>query len=52
MDVLARETSVTDADGEAVWSWSPDAGIKRCETPRGATGANKPGTPGRARSSR
>jgi len=21
-----------DADGEGVWSWSPDAGIKSCET--------------------
>jgi hypothetical protein len=28
MDVLARETSVTDADGEIVWSWRPDAGVK------------------------
>jgi len=23
-----RETSVTDADGEVVWFWRPDAGAK------------------------
>ena len=40
------------ADGQAVWSCPPDAGVKSCETFREATVANKPGTPGRARSSR
>jgi len=35
-----------------VWSCPPDAGVKPCETFRKATVANKPGTPGRARSSR
>ena len=51
------------ADGEVVWSWRPDAGVKRArwrcqpyglDTPVAlcATEANKPGTPGRARSSR
>jgi hypothetical protein len=37
------------ADGEIVWSWRPDAGVKFCETFRRATVAKKPGTPGRAR---
>jgi hypothetical protein len=49
MDVLVRETKRVDADGEGVWSRSPDAGIKSCETFREATEAIKPGTPGRAR---
>jgi hypothetical protein len=31
MDALVRQTSAVEADGEAVWSWSPDAGIKRRE---------------------
>jgi len=42
-------TSEADADGKAVWSRSPDAGIKFCETCRRAMVAIKPGTPGRAR---
>ena len=28
MDVLARQTSDADADGEVVWSWRPWAGAK------------------------
>jgi len=28
MDVSARETSAFDADGQAVWSCPPDAGVK------------------------
>src|SRR5262249_43020681 len=52
MDVSARRTSASDADGQAVWSRSPDAGIKFAEDDRQATVATKPGTPGRARSSR
>ena len=31
MDALAVHTSAPKADGEVVWSWSPDAGIKLCE---------------------
>jgi hypothetical protein len=27
----SRETSETGADGEIVWSWRPDAGVKSCE---------------------
>jgi hypothetical protein len=40
------------ADGEVAWSWSPDAGIKPAEDDPPATGAIKPGTPGRSRISR
>ena len=40
------------AYGQAVWSCPPDAGVKSIEMIRSATEANKPGTPGRARSSR
>jgi hypothetical protein len=25
------KTSETEADGEIVWSWRPDAGVKLCE---------------------
>jgi hypothetical protein len=39
------------ADGEIVWSWSPDAGTKLASDSR-ATAANKPGAPRRARISR
>ena len=28
MDALARKTNAAHADGEAVWSWRPDAGAK------------------------
>ena len=28
MDATARETSATEAYGEVVWSWRPDAGVK------------------------
>src|ERR1700760_138145 len=41
-----------DVDGQAVWSWLPDAGVKPSEMIGKAMVANKPGTPGRARSSR
>jgi len=50
------------ADGEVVWSWSPDAGINPWDSSGsafwstrrkpGGTVANKPGSPGRARISR
>src|SRR5690242_3841202 len=32
MDVFARQTSGANADGEGVWSWPPDAGVKPCDT--------------------
>jgi hypothetical protein len=40
------------AYGQAVWSCLPDAGDKLAKDDLRATGANKPGTPRRARSSR
>jgi len=40
-----------DAYGQAVWSCPLDAGVKFAGDPQ-ATEANKPETPGRARSSR
>jgi hypothetical protein len=43
-----HETKRTDADGEVVWSYPPDAGDKLCETFREATVATKPGSPRRA----
>jgi len=27
---MARETNALDVDGEVVWSWRPDAGVKVC----------------------
>ena len=37
-------TNGTDADGEVVWFWRPDAGVKSCgKFPRG-DGGNKPVT--------
>jgi hypothetical protein len=41
MDALARETSALEADGEVVWSWSPDAGIKSCGTFSQGDGGNQ-----------
>jgi len=32
MDAFGLQTSSTEADGKSVWSCSPDAGIKLCET--------------------
>ena len=46
-----RKASGANADGEIVWSRSPDAGIKRAGDLQ-ATEANKPGTPRRSRISR
>jgi len=38
------------ADGEVVWSWHPDAGVKPVEAMISqAMVATKPGSPGRAR---
>jgi hypothetical protein len=31
MDVVGAQTMRVHADGEGVWSWSPDAGIKSVE---------------------
>jgi len=28
MDAEAARRSLSDADGQAVWSWRPDAGVK------------------------
>jgi hypothetical protein len=50
-----RPTSLTrdaDVDGQAVWFWLPDAGVKLRKAICAAMVAKKPGTPGRARSSR
>jgi hypothetical protein len=52
MDASMCETGTLEAVGEIVWSWPPDAEVKLCETLRKATGAIKPGTPGRVRISR
>ena len=49
MDVLVSQASDIDTYGQAVWSWHLDAGVKFAGDPQ-ATGANKPDTPGRARS--
>jgi hypothetical protein len=52
MDALGAQTMCTEAYGQAVWFWLPDAGVNpRVEKPGGMV-AKKPGTPGRARSSR
>jgi len=48
-----RQASDKGADGEIAWSWRPDAGVKSWRAILSkATGAIKPGTPGRARISR
>ena len=39
----AADESAFPADGEVVWSWRPDAGVKSVETIPPATVANKPG---------
>ena len=46
MDADVTKTSVADADGEVVWSWRPDAGVKFVRSKRfsGATVATKPVT--------
>jgi hypothetical protein len=37
------------ADGEAVWSWHPDAGVKFSRKSLGGDGGKKARSPGRAR---
>jgi hypothetical protein len=49
MDAAAQLTNGANADGKAVWSWHPDAGVKLAESFSRATVAKKPGAPGRAR---
>jgi hypothetical protein len=48
----ARETYAPVADGEAVWSWRPDAGVKfsQGQLPRENDGGKRARSPGRARS--
>src|ERR1700748_2068273 len=50
--LLARRRCALKAYGQAVWSRHLDAGVKLRNAICAATGANKPDTPGRARSSR
>jgi hypothetical protein len=38
-----RKTSGANVDGEVVWFWRPDAGVKFREAIREATVATKPG---------
>jgi hypothetical protein len=54
MDAGARLTSARDADGEAAWSWHPDAGVKLAMMLRitPMTVARKPGHRGERRKSR
>jgi hypothetical protein len=52
MDAVVPQDVRCVAYGQAVWFWLPDAGVNpRVESPGGMV-AKKPGTPGRARSSR
>jgi len=44
VDARAAQTSGAGADGQVVWSRSPDAGIKPCGTFRRVTVAKKPDT--------
>jgi len=43
MDAAAHETNAPAADGKAVWSWRPDAGVKFAGNALQATVAKKPG---------
>ena len=44
-----RTTNDTDADGKAVWSWRPDAGVKCCGVDPQGDGGKQARSPGRAR---
>ena len=48
VDATERETSAAVADGEAVWFWRPEAGVKFARTPtrRADDGVNKAVVPG------
>jgi hypothetical protein len=48
----SAQTMRAEAYGQAAWFWLPDAGVKFGEHFPQAMVAKKPGTPGRARSSR
>ena len=52
MDALDRKACGAVAYGQAVWFWLPDAGVKFAGCFPQAMVAKRPGTPGRARSSR
>ena len=43
VDADAPITNGAEADGEVVWSWRPDAGVKSMEATPPTTVANKPG---------
>jgi hypothetical protein len=43
MDAAASKTNEAKADGEVVWSWRPDAGVKFAGDDLQATVARKPG---------
>ncbi len=43
MDAAAQSTNGANADGEVVWFWRPDAGVKPVEAIPPAMEANKPG---------
>ena len=44
MDADVPLTNGIDADGEIVWFWRPDAGVKSCGKAREAMVARKPVT--------
>jgi hypothetical protein len=46
--LMARETNALEADGEVVWSWRPDAGVKLAEQSVD-DGGKRARSPGRAR---
>ena len=43
MDAAAHETNAPAADGKAVWSWRPDAGVKFAGIDPLTTVAKEPG---------
>jgi hypothetical protein len=43
MDAAASKTNEAKADGEVVWSWRPDAGVKFAGDDLQATVAKEPG---------
>ena len=43
MDADALLTNGAEADGEVVWSWHPDAGVKSAEATPPMTVAKEPG---------
>jgi hypothetical protein len=45
---VSNDDDDTDADGKAVWSWRPDAGVKFAGQPAG-DGGKQARSPGRAR---